>query len=987
MNKYSLLFGLMVSLFAYTNSPPQSGRNFDIKRHNINNIELSLSNFGQFAHDDITDEGGCWWPKGSENTYIFGAGIWFGAIDSLGDTLVTIGYGPSGGESEFVPGLINMPITHPDAIIYMYPDEWPPAQNTFPMAPQDALSHQDSWCCFNDADSLYHMPGDTRPIGIEVFQTVYAWALSGLHDVIFLTYEFKNVSGKDLCDCYIGVCVDGDIGNEGGAAGNDFCSVILGEWYVIDGESLWVDNMVYQWQEEDEPGWTHFPGAIGLDLLRTPFDLEWGADKDADGIPDQYEQDSVYYWNNVPDSLWDVDNDLVPDWRDASENPQIGMNSFKIMTRGFEPSRDDERYMTLAGYDYRTGLYDPYDTTQSEPFDVRWLTASGPFSLAPDSSARITLAILFAEWYGLFATSDSACARYDNFVQYIHDRNWFVPCPPCSPQLTCVPGDARITLIWDSSPEFQPDPYYELISDPSKPQTYDPFYREYDFEGYRVWRSVTGTPGNWELIATYDLYNDIVFEEVSYDETDTIRAEDTGLLHSYIDKGLRNGFTYSYAVTSFDWNRMKETDTTYIPIISESERVCATASPRREPANFVPGSCTVEVLRGNPLLIENVSYDITYPLAMTTETISLEFGPIGWAVGNLYDSLGTINGTAVVPCYRAYLKDHHDITIDSVKIETPFGSAVIAHEFMALNGVSLTARFVKDSITAEHALFDSVVVLIGDYPPELVKGVAPLAFSDVISFWAYRGNDYEIHWISTTGGSTANSVVVIDAMSGDTIPYTPYHPDEYVMSDTLANGWGFWSNREVSDTIVLNGPSPQALWNTKWLYICGGMVQIKGGGQLMPPDQLPEAGDIWYAHATDRYVPAPANAAFIVDPTPAYYDTDTEIAELKVKVVPNPYIIHNEWQQSFVSRRLKFINLPANCWIRIFNLNGELVRTIRHTSTLEPGIGEQEVFGSAGGDEWWDLLSANNQLVASGVYIFHIDSDVGEQIGKFVVIR
>jgi hypothetical protein len=32
-------------------------------------------------------------------------------------------------------------------------------------------------------------------------------------------------------------------------------------------------------------------------------------------------------------------------------------------------------------------------------------------------------------------------------------------------------------------------------------------------------------------------------------------------------------------------------------------------------------------------------------------------------------------------------------------------------------------------------------------------------------------------------------------------------------------------------------------------------------------------------------------------------------------------------------------------------------------------------------------LSANRQLVSSGVYIFHVRSDVGEQVGKFVVIR
>jgi hypothetical protein len=27
------------------------------------------------------------------------------------------------------------------------------------------------------------------------------------------------------------------------------------------------------------------------------------------------------------------------------------------------------------------------------------------------------------------------------------------------------------------------------------------------------------------------------------------------------------------------------------------------------------------------------------------------------------------------------------------------------------------------------------------------------------------------------------------------------------------------------------------------------------------------------------------------------------------------------------------------------------------------------------------------QLVASGVYVFHVQSDVGEQVGKFVIIR
>jgi len=78
---------------------------------------------------------------------------------------------------------------------------------------------------------------------------------------------------------------------------------------------------------------------------------------------------------------------------------------------------------------------------------------------------------------------------------------------------------------------------------------------------------------------------------------------------------------------------------------------------------------------------------------------------------------------------------------------------------------------------------------------------------------------------------------------------------------------------------------------------------------------------------------------------------------------------------------LRFINLPSDCVIRIFTLNGDLIKTIVHKATVG------SVVGDAGGDEWWDLLTENRQLVASGVYIFHIDSKVGQQTGKFVIIR
>ena len=402
MEKFFILLITLGCLTAENNAAYSLGRDFDTKTHDINQIELQITNYGQF--------GPAWWPKGSSHNYIYGAGLWFGTIDSLtNDTLVTIGYGPHGGECECVPGLKGMLISDTTAIIYMYPSPWPAPAAIFPMAPQARISHQDSWCCFNDCDSTYHVPGDTRPIGIEYYQTIYAWDIPELEDVIFLTYTAKNVSEHKLEDCYIGIAADCDIGNEAGGA-NDQMAGIVGKWYVVDGESIWVDNLAYQCQEETEPGWSEFTGVIGFDLLGTP--------------------------------------------------EQLGMTALKRFTLDVEPLTDPERYLTLAGYNFQTGVYAPYDTAPSPPEDQRFLLASGPFDLAIDSSVTMVFAIFFAYWKDIFEAPDTALVLVDKWAQYQYDNDWMLSVEetmqlkPGSPLMTLVPNPvAKNTKISFSLPK------------------------------------------------------------------------------------------------------------------------------------------------------------------------------------------------------------------------------------------------------------------------------------------------------------------------------------------------------------------------------------------------------------------------------------------------------------------------------------------------------------------------------------------------------
>ena len=350
--------------------------------------------------------------------------MWFGAIDSLTqDTLVTVGYNPYDGTSECIPGLNGTsPHSNSNQSIYIYPTTWPPPIDTFPMAPQRALSHQDSWCCFNDCDSNYHASGDTRPIGIEVYQTVYVWDISEVEDIVFFVYDIRNVAGHTLQNCYVGVAIHCAIASW---RPNDRCSAILNKIYHINGDTIVVDNIGYQWQEEEEPGtppW--FPGTIGFDLLQTPFDLVEGMDKDGDGILDQYERDSVYYVNNLPQYLWDADNDGVPDWRDPSQWPQLGMTAFKRF-RFPVPETDPERFLSMAGYDFVTGQYEPFDTIPPNPNDW-WILveSSGPFCLLPDSAVTLIFAVVLADWCGLYLEPDTAIVLANRSAQEYYDMNW-----------------------------------------------------------------------------------------------------------------------------------------------------------------------------------------------------------------------------------------------------------------------------------------------------------------------------------------------------------------------------------------------------------------------------------------------------------------------------------------------------------------------------------------------------------------------------------
>jgi hypothetical protein len=92
-----------------------------------------------------------------------------------------------------------------------------------------------------------------------------------------------------------------------------------------------------------------------------------------------------------------------------------------------------------------------------------------------------------------------------------------------------------------------------------------------------------------------------------------------------------------------------------------------------------------------------------------------------------------------------------------------------------------------------------------------------------------------------------------------------------------------------------------------------------------------------------------------------------------IRVVPNPYYGRSRYELSQFNRVIRFINMPERATVRIFNLGGDLVRTLQKDDPTSSIL-------------TWDALTENRLPVGSGVYIYHVEvPGVGTTYGRLVV--
>jgi hypothetical protein len=95
----------------------------------------------------------------------------------------------------------------------------------------------------------------------------------------------------------------------------------------------------------------------------------------------------------------------------------------------------------------------------------------------------------------------------------------------------------------------------------------------------------------------------------------------------------------------------------------------------------------------------------------------------------------------------------------------------------------------------------------------------------------------------------------------------------------------------------------------------------------------------------------------------------------RVHTVPDPYYVTSAFEQTSDTKVIKFVNLPADCIIRLYSSSGVLVSLVEHHSA------------TFGGSEDWNVRNRNNQIVASGVYFYHIEAGGARRVGRFTVVN
>jgi hypothetical protein len=980
-----VLPGLLVMLVAgvtvaYARMQPSSATSplsYDTaKRFDGNNIDMFVTNEGSYGLNQSTGNAGLIYPKGTENTALFAAGIWIGAKVN-GDIRVRVAeYADT-----YVPGPIFTSTTWGDPADTTYhvykinagdnaennPNykNWPVGDGapTTPDGKPLLLGDQTLWSVYNDLNPVAstNNAATVAPLGVEIQQTTFGFNRTGaLGNVVFVSFKIINKGANTLEDTYVSLWSDPDLG--GSADDVVGCDTTLSLGYCYNATN-------------NDVNYGSSPPAIGFDFFQGPI----GDDGNRLGM---------------------VSFNKYINGTDAAA-PQESYNYMQGLSKTGEPVVDPTtgkvtRYQVPGDPVAGTGWLD------NNPADRRMMLSSGPFTMAPGDTQVVVGAIIVGQGKDRL-TSVTALKFNDFFAQTAFDANFDLPSPPPRPVVHAAALDGEIVLQWGDLSET----------------TYDE--PGYLFEGYNVYAGAS-VAGPWKRVATFDANNNvsIIFDDQFDPNTGVVINQpvqfgnDGGIKHSFSTKSdlynggeLANDRPYFFAVTAYSYG-------------AEEGAGLRTLENSIEPARVVPQLLPAGVryqdgVVGDTLAVTRVSgtsdgvvFPIVVDPTMTTgDTYEITFGLD--ETGPYWD-LKTSSGRAVLTKQRNQTGDDSYLIADGIMWKVVGALPGFKH--------NKKGNPMIDEINGPGGV---------EVPPDVNRGPG----NDV--FHSYNSTR---QWLLSCGGGdggegrlTRNGDDNANLTSSDLLMKWDGDPDNlgFWALDDGAIGplpFGFYlkdpvTNVETRLIPVLTGSAfttgvydypdsaqmsdPYSGWPcTDWCYpytftgtYADFLADARDNGVI---DNDPRMNELcarlivaWGDTTTAPTFPALGTVikftttkpnsnldSFRISTAGVSFNGTAAKNDLKnVRVVPNPYFAHSQYELNQFYRSVKFTALPPECTIRIFNLAGDLIRTLQKTPD---GTSIME----------WNLLTDRYLPVGSGVYVYHIEAKdgartVGTTVGRMAV--
>jgi hypothetical protein len=688
---------------------------------------------------------------------------------------------------------------------------------------------------------------------------------------------------------------------------------------------------------------------------------DWDATYDdvgADGVPNTHD---VGEGDRIP-----TEGEPHFDKTDVNESDQLGLTSFNFFNQTQSPDMSNSELLwnrMVPGY---------FDVIPRLPQDGDFIYSSGYFPLLSDKTERFSLALVFGE-------DSSAIFKNKQIVQQIYDANYNFTRPPDKPIVRALPGDKKVTLIWDSRAENFID---RSIRDTSKQRT---------FEGYRIYRSTDPgfTEGGGQPIASFDLKDQI--RGYFIPKTQALAAlprfflgDDIGLVHTFVDSSLQNGQGYYYAVTAY--TKGDADNNVYPAETPKFVTVDNTGKPRLDvnTAYVIPQAPVAGYIRPDA---PNLLLPAPGMTAFGTGSVYL----------NVIDSRSLLNKTyrvafsdttiGYLPNTTAYrVIDYTDVSSPRTLVEAPLRPGLEPGDFdrNVFDGMVVTVQNDWNvAITNLDSLWNKtykqsnylIDFEVFSFATVNEKGIKYPRDYNIAFDSALVGNSAPLTVFDQNSGfitipATRTNFKVFDAQTGAGVPYTLL---ETVPSPVKPNGY-FTAN----DLIILLQNVKTA--SGKDTTVITWTVSPLGVDSV---NHVPTSGDTLRLRLSR---PFSRNDIFQFSTKSAIVDAGLATSQLDaIRVVPNPYVVATSQEPPLPptitsgrgERKISFIHLPKNSVVYIYTIRGELVRRLNMPADQNIDDGAVD----------WDLRTRENLDVAYGVYLYLVDAPAGRKMGKLAIIK